>query len=179
MWIIPARSARLTRRRHRIESIASVFVRTDRTASLSPPIAIDERNVARESMADSFLGCPGLLLRAIRFISAERDIIAAGSRHMANGARSAHEARIVAMLDLVDDFDCYKSPFTRKMKGHLLRKDCEKHNAAVCCPRCTKLAPWSMGNGCSLHSLEQKQLSMNTSLNCSNYSIRCETIESC
>lgn len=73
--------------------------------------------MARESMADSFLGCPGLLLRAIRFISAERDIIAAGSRHMANGARSAHEARIVAMLDLVDDFDCYKSPFTPQDEG--------------------------------------------------------------
>ena len=99
---------------YRAESIGSVFARTQGTASLFPPITLDERDVARESMADSFLGCPGLLLRAIRFISAERDIIAVGLPHVKDQARSVHEARIVAMLDLVEGFDFSTSPFAQQ-----------------------------------------------------------------
>lgn len=68
-------------------------------------------------MADSFLGCPGLLLRAIRFISTERDIILAGSQDMQARAQNSPEARIVAMLDLVEGFDCFTSPFTPKDEG--------------------------------------------------------------
>lgn len=94
-----------------------MFLRTVGTASLFPTIAFDERDVARESMADSFLGCPGLLLRAIRFISTERDIIAAGSPHMQEAARSAHASRIVSMLSLVEDFDAVTSPFTPNDEG--------------------------------------------------------------
>lgn len=62
-------------------------------------------------MADSFLGCPELLLRAIRFISTERDIIAAHPRNMQAGDRRVHEARLMAMLDLVKSFDFNEPPF--------------------------------------------------------------------
>lgn len=128
----PLPRTQANQRNNRVESLGSVFRRTVGTASLIPPITFDERDVARESMADSFLGCPGLLLRAIRFISTERDIIAAGSPHMQEAARSAHVARIVSMLDLVEDFDTGTSHFTTNDEGFSTKTDmCETQRRCV------------------------------------------------
>ena len=88
-----------------------MFSRPDYAASLSPSITLDEHEMVRGSMRDSFLGCPELLLRAIRFISTERDTVAAMLQNKHSEYRRDHEVHLAAMLDLVEKFEFHESPF--------------------------------------------------------------------
>ena len=65
--------------------------------------------MARGSVDESFLGCPGLLLKAIRFISTERDIVAAKRHYLLGSERESHITDLTAIVDLVSSFDCYKA----------------------------------------------------------------------
>lgn len=88
-----------------------MFARPGRATSLPQAIAFDEHSITDESIDDSFLGCPAFLLRAIRFISTERDLILAKLQDLGLEARETHKRSLEEMISLVEAFDCDRSPF--------------------------------------------------------------------
>jgi hypothetical protein len=77
-----------------------------RPKMLSDVVAADQAETqTQEAIEKSFLGCPEFLLTAIQFLSNERDAIAA---KLPNGAAvQTHIQHTTAMLELIDNFDCY------------------------------------------------------------------------
>jgi hypothetical protein len=83
-------------------------------------------------MNDSFLGCPAFLLRAIRFISTERDLIMAKLQDIGHGAKETHRRSLEEMLSLIESFDYDRSPFDiPKEFSSSLHKKYEAHHQGV------------------------------------------------
>ncbi|VUC34386.1 unnamed protein product [Clonostachys rosea] len=101
----------LMRQLYLVESLGSLFARPGRATSLPQALTFDEHSITHGSMDDSFLGCPAFLLRAIRFISTERDLIMAKLQGTELEAHEIHKQSMEEMLALVEAFDCDKSPF--------------------------------------------------------------------
>ncbi|CAH0057760.1 unnamed protein product [Clonostachys solani] len=101
----------LMRQLYLVESLGSLFARPGRATSLPQAITFDEHSITHGSIDDSFLGCPAFLLRAIRFISTERDLLKSKLQYMELGAHEAHRRSLEEMLSLIEAFDCDRSPF--------------------------------------------------------------------
>jgi hypothetical protein len=87
-----------------IETLGATFLRPK---LLSEVIPTDQEDVEQqETIEQSFLGCPEYLLKAIRFLSNERDTIA-GSKLPDSATVETHIQDTTAMLELVRNFDCY------------------------------------------------------------------------
>ncbi|KAJ5767274.1 uncharacterized protein N7511_004890 [Penicillium nucicola] len=88
---------------HLIETLGATFLRPK---LLSEFISADEEDAqSQEAIEKSFLGCPEYLLKAIQFLSNERDTIAASKLDQA--AIQTHIQDTTAMLSLIQNFDCY------------------------------------------------------------------------
>lgn len=101
----------LMRQLYLVESLGSLFARPGRATSLPQAITFNEHSITHESIDDSFLGCPAFLLRAIRFISTERDLILAKLQNLGLEAQETHKRYLEEMISLVEAFDCDRSPF--------------------------------------------------------------------
>ncbi|CAI6094231.1 unnamed protein product [Clonostachys chloroleuca] len=101
----------LMRQLYLVESLGSLFARPGRATSLPQAITFDEHSITYGSINDSFLGCPAFLLRAIRFISTERDLLMAKLQDIGLGAKETDKRSLEEMLSLVETFDCDRSPF--------------------------------------------------------------------
>ncbi|CAH0027672.1 unnamed protein product [Clonostachys rhizophaga] len=101
----------LMRQLYLVESLGSLFARPGRATSLPQAITFDEYSITHESIDDSFLGCPVFLLRAIRFISTERDLILAKLQDLGLEAQETRKRSLEEMISLVEAFDCDRSPF--------------------------------------------------------------------
>lgn len=93
---------RLTPRR--IETLGATFLRPK---LLSESGSANEKDIqSKETIEQSFLGCPDYLLRAIKFLSNERDTIA-GPDPISEDIVGTHIQDITAMLELIQNFDSY------------------------------------------------------------------------
>lgn len=89
---------------NRIETLGATFLRPK---LLSEFVPTDEQDIEpQEAIEQSFLGCPEYLLKAIQFLSNERDTIA-GSKVSDNATVGTHIQDTTAMLELVQNFDSY------------------------------------------------------------------------
>ncbi|CAG9947260.1 unnamed protein product [Clonostachys rosea f. rosea IK726] len=122
----------LMRQLYLVESLGSLFARPGRATSLPQAITFDEHSITHGSMNDSFLGCPAFLLRAIRFISTERDLIMAKLQDIGHGAKETHRRSLEEMLSLIESFDYDRSPFDiPKEFSSSLHKKYEAHHQGV------------------------------------------------
>ncbi|CAG9982218.1 unnamed protein product [Clonostachys byssicola] len=101
----------LMRQLYLVESLGSLFARPGRATSLPQAIAFNEHSITHESIDDSFMGCPAFLLRAIRFISTERDLLLAKLLDLGLEARETHKRSLEEMISRVEAFDCDRSLF--------------------------------------------------------------------
>jgi hypothetical protein len=89
---------------NRIETLGATFLRPKLLSEFAPT---DQKVIEpQEAIEQSFLGCPDYLLKAIQFLSNERDTIA-GSKLSDNVALENHIQDTTTMLELVQKFDSY------------------------------------------------------------------------
>lgn len=88
----------------RIETLGATFLRPKVLSDFAPANQADSQ--PQEAIERSFLGCPEYLLRAIEFLSNERDAIA-GSKLCDQATVETHIRDLNAMLELVQNFDSY------------------------------------------------------------------------